>query len=168
LPVDPYAGIPVPNTLADAVKMRAQLDALFNPVNPVARVVAGPVTTPASAAAYSFTTVQKDNMAPGSPQWSSGAPTRLTCKKAGVYVIRAGLEILTPAVSFTAVLRWNQSGVTTSGQIGQQYCPAENNSGISVTTIKELALNDWVELVLYHGGAGSTNWAELDWAFVSV
>lgn len=40
MPLDPYPGSPAPNTLADAAKVRAQLDAIFQSLIPIGSIVA--------------------------------------------------------------------------------------------------------------------------------
>ncbi len=94
----------------------------------------------------------------------SSNTSRLTCKTKGVYTISGHIEFAEddPAVGYRAVaIKLN--GTTYIAKVDKELCNI--NPCFSITTLYELAVNDYVELFVYHtsGAALDVN-AQAQWS----
>lgn len=88
--------------------------------------------------------------------WAVGAPTRLTCQRAGCYVLSGGTEWQAVAGGNQRAMFLRLNGAT---YIGGQVSPfnAATGSGTSASEIIRLAVADYVELVVYQDSGGNLN-----------
>lgn len=103
----------------------------------------------------SYDTVDFDTVS----MWSNLQPTRLTCQQAGIYHIWCATfwAVGSDGGYRTAVIVLNGDG--TNLEQGEHLHPnaAGNASAQTVSTLIQLALNDYVELWVYQGSGGSLN-----------
>lgn len=71
-------------------------------------------------------------------------PTRLTCKRAGYYIISAGIKLDTASRLFTTALKLNgTTEIAWSGGVGSATA---STSSASLQTVYNLAVGDYVEV----------------------
>lgn len=89
--------------------------------------------------------------------WTVANPSRLTCKKAGVYLVWGATFWAVDSTSTyrTAVIVLNGDG--TNLELGEHLHPnaANNAAAQTVQSLTKLALNDYVELWAYQGSGGN-------------
>jgi hypothetical protein len=115
-------------------------------------------TTDLSIANSSFTAVTWSSaMFDTDAIWSSGAPTRLTCKTAGIYVVTAN-------VVWQASFNGERIGYfrVNNTDPNYSYVRQTSNSASGVSTMVftahiKLAVNDYVELIIWQSSGGALN-----------
>ena len=80
-------------------------------------------------------------------------PTRITCKTAGKYLITGSIRYTTSPTTGIPSVKLRLNG-TTEFVLQEDSTPVVR-VGKQVTTIKELAVNDYVELLVYQNNGGS-------------
>jgi hypothetical protein len=84
--------------------------------------------------------------------------SRLTCKTAGLYEIKGCAAFATSAVGNVRALQIRLNGVTDLGvQYGHPIGGGALSSIITVSTLYELAVNDYVQLMAYQDSGGALN-----------
>jgi hypothetical protein len=125
---------------------------ISNPATSVLR------TTAQSIANISTTAVSFDSeIFDEGNQWLSAAPTRLTCGKAGTYVI-------TGSASFagSAAGGYRELGLRINGAVGLEMSDgmkvdSSNGTSLTVASIRKLARDDYVELTAWQSSGGALN-----------
>lgn len=93
--------------------------------------------------------------------WAGGAPTRLTCKTAGLFLGTSGVWFAANATGQRyGYLRKNGSGGV--GNAGIKSAIRGANAAAASTTLElpffvQLAVNDYIELIVYQDSGGALN-----------
>jgi hypothetical protein len=105
----------------------------------------------ATLTAISFDTVIRDDPA----CWAVASPTRLTIKLAGAYIITGQCSFNTSATGRRVV------GILLNGATYINYQTTNTNSvaptHVTTTTIKYLAVGDYLEMIGYQNNGGNLN-----------
>ena len=100
--------------------------------------------------AISFDSVIRDDPA----CWAVGTPTRLTIKQAGAYIITGQCSFNTSATGRRGVYIY-LNGVQINAQVTNTNSVAPTH--VTTTTIKYLAVGDYVEIYGYQNNGGNLN-----------
>lgn len=111
----------------------------------------------ATVTAITFDTVEFDQGA--TPKhWVVGSPTRLTCQRAGCYLISGSSEWASSGVGANRAVFVRFNGATILNGDGKASVAGNNLSG-QATAIYRLAAGEYVELVVYQDSGGNLNTA---------
>lgn len=156
MPTDPYPGTPSPNTLADATKLRAQLDAVFDG-SPRVRVYynanIGSVTggTPAF---MPFNAELYDQPVALPMHDNTTNNSRLTCRVAGLYFVKACIKWQYHANPGRSLALYKNGVIFANNVLPGAPQPAGLETTLQVVDFIPLAVNDYVQVSAnqYTGG----------------
>jgi hypothetical protein len=89
--------------------------------------------------------------------WLIGAPTRITCMTAGVYLFTGHVSFAANAVGDRRVYIRLGGATYLAGQESMAITTAASGTRLSVTTMYELAVTNYIELIVYQSSTAALN-----------